>query len=93
MESLQTIRRELRMRQVTVWQGKQDSSHEHIKDILVVVDEKTGKITEYKKTSESIHDGIKSGDCDAETMYGCNGFERARLFEDAAVAHQDEEVL
>jgi hypothetical protein len=90
MKSLQTIRAELRSLQVTVWQGKK--THDHIKDLLVVVDEKTGKITEYKKIAEHTNEGVKSGEIDGAAIYGNNGFERARILERATIQHQEEAV-
>lgn len=89
--NLKTIVAELRAMQVTVWQGKK--KHDHIKDMIVIVDSKTGVIKEYRMVSQHTHDGIKNGECTPDEMYGANGFERARLVENSIVEHQNEEVL
>lgn len=84
--NINKLRKEIRQDQVTVWKGKR----EHTKNLIVIVDSSNGTIKEYTLTSEHRHDGLKDGSCTAEEIYGCNGFERARLIEGSITKHEAE---
>lgn len=85
-KSISQLRRELREGQIQIWLLKRSVEKgwsEGQSDILSIVDTSTGKITNYEKRDEYIHQNHAEGTFDPDEYFGCNGFKRMRLVEGA----------